>query len=282
MHPQINAGILSAYRNGIVSSTSLLVTLPDLEQAIAALRASGLPVGLHLCLTQGRAVSPPDRLPDLVDDAGYFRNSPGQLLRRAGRSDRLRQQVRAEFIAQLSLAKDHGLQLDHIDSHQHVHMDPAIFEITEDLAPHFGIHAIRFVREPAWSLFAPAGLAQALRRKNHLKWVVLRWISRTTSPRLRTTDGFFGLVQSGTITKAVLMALLSRISSAASIEICVHPAFHIRETASASSRHEGVDRFTSSTFRRIEHDALVDSDVSNVIRLRRLNLMSYTGEPKRL
>lgn len=156
IHPDISAGIMSAYRHGIVSSTSLLVTTPYLERTIGdCVRPTGIPVGIHLSLTYGRAIAPAGDVPDLIDQAGNLKLSPLRLLLGLPArvpNARVLEQIRREFKAQLSLAKDYGLTPTHVDSHQHVHMNPIIFDLVQDLAPFFGVHAIRLAREPAWSL----------------------------------------------------------------------------------------------------------------------------------
>ena len=103
VHPAINDGILSAYRNGIVSSVSLMVMMPLLDETCRNLKASGVPAGLHLCCpTQGQAVAKLSSVSDLVDEAGNFRHSAlNLLLLRTGTVDRgnLLRQIEEEFSA---------------------------------------------------------------------------------------------------------------------------------------------------------------------------------------
>lgn len=283
VHPAINAGILSAYKNGIVSSVSLMVTMPLLGETIGQLRASGVPAGLHLCLTQGRAVAPHGNVPDLVDEAGNLRHSALRLMllgRRDGQRGDLFRQIHDEFSAQFALAKDHGIALTHVDSHQHVHMNRDIFSIIEELAPRFGVHRIRWTREPAWPIFMTAGFGQALLRKNQIKWLLLRRLARGISPRLPTTDSFFGVIHSGILSKHVLAGLLQRLPPDKSNEICIHPGFPPASAQGAAGNAAAPDRFATSPFRLVEHDALVDRDIADIIRQRRLRLMSFAGTKK--
>ena len=55
--PGVNAGILSAHHHGIVTSTTLLATAAIDAEQLAALRDSGLGVGIHVNLTLGRPLS---------------------------------------------------------------------------------------------------------------------------------------------------------------------------------------------------------------------------------
>src|SRR5712692_4286081 len=48
LSPQVNAGILYAHRHGILTNTSLMVTAPAWEEAVALAQATpSLSVGLH-------------------------------------------------------------------------------------------------------------------------------------------------------------------------------------------------------------------------------------------
>jgi predicted glycoside hydrolase/deacetylase ChbG (UPF0249 family) len=71
---EANRGILHAHHHGIVSSTTVMVNFPDaapgLQQALAT--APDLGIGLHLNLTAGRPVSPPESIPSLVPADGAF------------------------------------------------------------------------------------------------------------------------------------------------------------------------------------------------------------------
>ncbi|PYN51665.1 MAG: hypothetical protein DMD94_24820 [Candidatus Rokuibacteriota bacterium] len=67
--PQVSAGILTAHRHGIVSSTTALVTVAIDDDSVGALRDSGLGVGLHVNLTLGRPLSGGR---SLVDAKGRF------------------------------------------------------------------------------------------------------------------------------------------------------------------------------------------------------------------
>lgn len=77
--PTTTRGIAAAYRNGIVTSASLMVTTEGAEEGAATARSLEMPVGLHLTLTQGRAVA--RDLDRLVDETGAFKLSASKLIR---------------------------------------------------------------------------------------------------------------------------------------------------------------------------------------------------------
>ena len=105
--PGINAGIVECRRSGIVTSTSLMVTMPASERAAElALGLGWRSVGLHVDLT-GEGTPAPVALDDL----------PG---------------CRAEIAAQVErFQRLMGRPPSHLDAHHNVHRDP---RLTEPLA----------------------------------------------------------------------------------------------------------------------------------------------------
>jgi predicted glycoside hydrolase/deacetylase ChbG (UPF0249 family) len=88
-------GILPSYLRGIVSSASLMLTMPTAEEAAKASRAMELPVGLHSSLTEGRAMAGPS-VHRLVDDCGTFKLRPQHLIRANRKDVTLVEQIRTE------------------------------------------------------------------------------------------------------------------------------------------------------------------------------------------
>src|SRR5689334_4199816 len=72
-----NRGIIKAWQEGILTSTSLMPGGLAFDEAVAlAKRNPGLQVGLHVTLVQGRAVLERQGLPPLADHNGDFGNDP--------------------------------------------------------------------------------------------------------------------------------------------------------------------------------------------------------------
>src|SRR5439155_11651570 len=75
--PEVNAAVVRAHRDGILTSTSLMVTGDAVEEAVRLARETPThAVGLHLVLAQGRPAAPPAEIPDLVAEDGAFRPGP--------------------------------------------------------------------------------------------------------------------------------------------------------------------------------------------------------------
>ena len=81
--PGVNRGIIKAYREGIVSSTSVMTNQPYFEEAASLLRDHpSLGAGVHLVFTAWKPVLPPEKIPSLVDEKGFF--LPQELGRKKG------------------------------------------------------------------------------------------------------------------------------------------------------------------------------------------------------
>ncbi|MDP5185212.1 ChbG/HpnK family deacetylase [Blastococcus sp. BMG 814] len=121
IHPSVNAAVLEAVRQGVASSTSLMVPAPAAAQALELLHAEPeMPFGIHLTLTRdGPAhrwapVSARDDVPSLLDEHGLLHTSAesAQLLERA----RI-EEVERELRAQIDTVVRHGLDPTHLDWH---------------------------------------------------------------------------------------------------------------------------------------------------------------------
>ena len=73
--PETDRAILELARDGLVTSTVLMVNSPHAEAAIAAWNRFGRPVelGWHPVLTCDSPILPAEQLPSLVDSEGQFR-----------------------------------------------------------------------------------------------------------------------------------------------------------------------------------------------------------------
>jgi chitin disaccharide deacetylase len=269
-------GIVSAYRSGIVTSSSLIVTTPGIEEAVTAAQTAGMPLGLHLSLTQGCAVAGP-HLDRLVDESGSFKLRARDLITLWRADTALIEQIKLEMKAQLRRALDLGVTLTHVDSHQHVHMNPVLFAILEEEASALGVRRMRMTREPFRIFLNASHYSQMLKRRNLSKWLITRAYAGWIKPRLERPDMFFGVLHSGTIVKDVLLGVLAAIPADRSVEICVHPGL---PSQSSLRPLEGFDIFSASPFRRLEHDALIDPEVAELVHRRGITLRSFDGRIK--
>ncbi len=267
--PEVNAGIVRAHRDGILTSTSLMVTGAAMAEAVELARAHPrLAVGLHLVLAQGRPAAPPREIPRLVR-AGAFRDQPvltglryaWQWCVRAGRT-----QLRREVEAQLGAFVATGLPLAHVDGHLNMHLHPMILPILLELAPRYGIRAMRLTRED------PAAALRHDRRhmvRKLSEGLVFRALAAWAAPRLRsadiaTTDRIYGLHQTGHVDEGYMLAVIPTLLPGTS-ELYCHPAE--RSPAALARYQPGYDHAG-------ELAALVSTRVRQAVRDAGVELMS--------
>jgi hopanoid biosynthesis associated protein HpnK len=226
---EVNAAIVRAHRDGILTSTSLMVTGAAAAEAVSLAHAHPrLAVGLHLVLAQGRGAAPPAAIPHLVTAGGDFATEPVTTgIRYAWRAlfDAGRAELRREIEAQLARFAATGLSLAHVDGHLNMHLHPMVLPILLELAPRYGIHAVRLLRED---------LRAALRHdRRHLarklaEGTVFNVLAAYAARRLRaagivTTDRVYGMHQTGHIDEAYLLALIASLPPGTS-EVYCHPS----------------------------------------------------------
>jgi hopanoid biosynthesis associated protein HpnK len=226
MSPGVNAGVLRAHREGILTDASLMVNGAAASAAIEMARATPtLSVGLHLVLAQGRATLPPAAIPDLVDDQGLFRVHPIRAALGYFFTPGVRAQVRRELAAQIEKFLATGLRLSHIDGHVNIHMHPTILNMLLEAAEKYGIRALRLTHEPL-------GLALRLDRGHAPRKIAegLTFCALTAyaRPRMRAQgvrhpDQMFGLHETGHVTESYLLQLLPRLGLGTT-ELYCHPA----------------------------------------------------------
>jgi hopanoid biosynthesis associated protein HpnK len=144
----VNHAVERAWQDGILTNASIMPGGTAFDEAVEiARRNPGLQVGLHLTLVQGKAVLPPDRIPDLVDGDGNFTDNPVAAGMRYFFDKGLYKQVKQEIEAQIIKVRETGLALSHLDGHLNIHLHPTVFAFLCDLMPRHGITSFRLSRE---------------------------------------------------------------------------------------------------------------------------------------
>jgi predicted glycoside hydrolase/deacetylase ChbG (UPF0249 family) len=193
------------------------------EDAVrVASETPGLGVGVHLSLVDEYCIAPIERVRSLVDADGLLPPSyaafvKGYVLRRFGAG-----QIRAEVEAQVARVIEAGIKPTHIDSHQHLHILPGVFDIVLAAAKSAGIGRIRIPLERGG-----VGACVGISRKLQLR--VLGVLCRLCASKARRAgmsfpDHFWGLGVSGDMNEANLIATLRRLRPGLN-EIMCHPGF---------------------------------------------------------
>jgi predicted glycoside hydrolase/deacetylase ChbG (UPF0249 family) len=260
-----NAAIIACHQAGSVSSTTLMVNMNATQDAVGMARQTpGLGVGLHFSLTCGRPICNKVEVASLVDKEGLFLPRGGAE-KRAVAGQFKAEEIRRELEAQLARFCSFGLTPTHIDSHQHIHIYPAIFDVVAG----FCLKQNLPLRVP-WVWSPPMGVP--LRRHIRmwiLKWMVTRNMKRW-SGKLKTNASLASIFDlqlkpediSGESYRTIL-----QFDHVGPLELMVHPA-------NVDEEHGKLTSISSTSAR--EYEALKFSDLRAVARDLGYEVINYS------
>lgn len=224
----INAAIIRAHEQGVLTSASLMVTGDALEDAVERAREHpSLAVGLHVVVMGAKSALPAADVPHLVDLRGHLPANPFLAGIRYFFDPAVRSELRREMVTQFERFLDTGLPLAHVDGHYLMHLHPTVFSILIPLAEQYGAPGIRL---------APDDLRLTLaldpeRMAGKVTWASLYSLLCHLAERrlkracLAYTDRVYGLLQTGRMHERFVVGLVRRISSnVRSAELYFHPS----------------------------------------------------------
>ncbi|MGB9736368.1 MAG: carbohydrate deacetylase [bacterium] len=210
--PEISDGIIKAFSEGIVTSTSVVANGRSFKDYIEFLKKSGIDTGIHLTFTGGeKPIS--GNIDGLVDDNGCFLKSYREVIPRIvlGHFDRVA--LEKELTAQVGLLLNNGIDVSHLDSHQHLHVLPGVRNIVIRLAKRFNI---RWIRVPHINRF-------------NLNMFVMNVLSASLKSELRKhsinfTNAFKGFEYGGHVNETNIAWILKGLENNIT-ELMVHPGY---------------------------------------------------------
>jgi predicted glycoside hydrolase/deacetylase ChbG (UPF0249 family) len=214
LHPRIDEGIFRAHAEGIVTSASLLVAGRTSPKAARAARDVGLPLGVHLCLTSHLTPSAATSKVRWLAPGGRFRRDWREFAAAWISGLVPAEEVSLELDAQVARAREQGVEPDHLDVHQHVHLLPGLARIVEALAESLKL-----------PLRWPAELPRPTWVRKPTAWAKTAMLSALGA--VRPTRGArrvraVGVFDSGGLDEARLLKLLSRLGEG-EYELMCHP-----------------------------------------------------------
>lgn len=222
LHESINEAVELATRAGTLSAASLMMGAPATGDAVRRARElPGLRIGLHLVLTDGTPVLPPQRIPALVNPQGRFRSNLFTDGTRYFLSLSARRQLEAEIRAQFEAFAATGLALDHVNAHNHFHTHPTVLGLMLRIGREFGLQAMRLPYEPpprsariGWlgglGGYAVKGWFQLMKRRLQYAGVLCN-------------DWLYGIRHTGAMNESRLLERLRQLPPGVT-EIYLHPA----------------------------------------------------------
>jgi hopanoid biosynthesis associated protein HpnK len=229
----INAAVLRAHREGVLTSASLIATGDAWEEAVALARATPtLAVGLHLVVVSGRTVLPYKEIPHLVDENSRFPDDPLRTGLRYAFSRAAQAELAREVAAQFERFAATGLPLSHVDGHEHLHVHPVVFNLLLPLAEGYGARGVRLPRDNLSLALhydrrqAPAKIAWAV-----ALGLVCRWCqNRLRDRRLAVPRQVYGVMQSGQMQEAYVVEVLRHLREPTA-ELYFHPSTSVQSEA---------------------------------------------------
>ena len=269
LHEDINKGIIKGFREGFITSASIMPGAPAFAGAAELARANPrLGIGIHLTLVGGVApVLPPEKVPSLVDGRGVFLPDYMAFSRRFYSGGVKKAELMAELRAQIekALAARLNLNITHLDSHQHTHVLPIINSFVVQLCREYQIKKIRIPKEP---YFFSGGFSAGVGRKigrAGLSFCSQLAAGRASAAGLRFPDCFFGMLAGGSLTPALVGNILRALPEGTS-ELMTHPGLN----AAALGR-----QFSWGYHWESELSAYLDAGNKKLLKERQINLISF-------
>lgn len=226
LHRGTTLGAVAAHERGIVTACSVVAVGRELHHAVELLRGRAeLAVGVHLTLVEGTPLSPPAEIASLVTADGMFLPGFAAFVRRYATGRVHLDHVEIELRRQIERLLGEGLELVHLNGHQHLHVLPGILDVVLRLA---GEHRIGYVRTPVDRNQGGVGLARSLGVRS------LACLGRAARRRVRsrgvaTNDATIGIAAAGHLNAARITGLLPLADGVT--ELVCHPGLDDRSLA---------------------------------------------------
>ena len=224
LHPLINAGIIKGHQEGFITSTSLMPSAPCWQEAVRLAKENPrLGIGVHLTLVGGvPSVLPKEQVSSLLDDDGLFLPDYVAFAKRYYSGAVKKAELEAELRAQLERALSCGVNITHIDGHQHTHVLPGINSLVLKLSNEYNIIRVRIPKEGY--LFTggfQTGVGRLIGRSG-LSFCADMAALRADSLGLRHPQHFYGMLAGGHLNAQLIANILRQLPEGVS-EIMTHP-----------------------------------------------------------
>jgi hopanoid biosynthesis associated protein HpnK len=223
----VNQAIIQAHIEGVLTHTSLMVTGKACQEAVQlAKEHPSLAVGIHLVLIHEQSILPYSEIPLLVNAEQSLSTSPFLSGTKAFFSKEVQSQWKKEIQAQFQAFYATGLDCSHIDSHWHIHMNPALLDIILETA---SAYPVRMIRIPNDDLKVELQYSPQHRfQKQFYHWIFSKLAKRArrkcTESGFNYADKVYGLYQTDAMAFNYLKLLLENIPPG-NHEIYFHPDY---------------------------------------------------------
>ena len=268
--------ILQLCAEGKLDSISIIPNLECFETAVAKFLSvqeesdKKILVSVHLNFMEGKCCAEKSLLPDLIDSEGFFTTSWGKLfiwnyipfIRK-----KIKLQLKTEILAQVRKCLDANIinkNAIRIDSHQHPHMIPLVFEALKEAV--FELendgYKIEYIRNTQDPILLYGG--KDIFSMNTVKCLILNFYSIKVKNYLISkklpVNYLCGVYFSGKMDSRLKKVLPKFIKKAEkqdrNIELLFHPGTMLKSELTREFKKEGFNEFHLSENRKIEYNTL--------------------------
>lgn len=253
-----NKAILLAFQKGILTSASLFATTPAYNDAIKIAKLNPqMGLGVHLSLTWGKAVSDPKKISDLVDNEGLFMPSYSRVILQSYLNKNFLTQIELEFRAQIEKVLSSGCEIDHLNSQQHIHMIPPIFQVTKKVQKAYNIKYLRVPDERFFLAGNGTEIISPFIDTNLIKYLLMKVCSYKRDRQAK----FYGLLYTTAMSEEVVKKIISQIRPGIT-EILLHPAIFSSKEKTYYLQKQKALPFMKDKSREMELSTLLSPKIS--------------------
>ena len=293
--------MISCMREGYLDSISILPNMSCFRECMELLyqvipELPFLPkMSIHLNFVEGRSLAGTGHVPFLAKGGrNLMQLSWGELFvlsynpwKRQTVKEQLTREIKVQIETAhtairraIAIAEEHGIACKQknmrIDSHQHVHMIPVVWEaLTEVIEEeHYEVEYIRNAKEMLGVFVSEISLWKTYRPINFIKNILLRLYSHKADRYAHTHNleqmYLWGLVMSGHMDYDRIVRLCPKVTAKAEkdnrvLEILFHPGLTLSEEVSKEIDEKAAKDFYLRQDRHVEMDALMKT--SQFLRL---------------
>ena len=292
--PNTSGDMLECMRAGRLDSISIVPNMSCFETCMERFygeipKLPFLPLlSVHLDFVEGRSLAGKEAAPDLQKaGSGLMGLGWGGLFAASylpGKRKKIKSQLKREIRAQIeqvqeavkkcfSVARKAGVPCAQkglrIDSHQHAHMIPVVWEAVTEVISEEGyqVEYIRNSKEPLWIFLTDVSLFKTYRPINFVKNRLLALYSHRADRYCRARGMkqmyLWGLVMSGRMDKGRIERLYGRMKRKAerdgrTLEILFHPGLTLPEEVTPEIAREAAEDFYLRKDRHLEMAAVMN------------------------
>lgn len=260
----INDGIMRSVNDGIVTSISMISAGEAFNDAVSLLHQHKISsVGAHLALTEVSPVLARTSTSSIVTASGKFYRHYINLLPRVFFHLASKREMYAELKAQIERILKTGIRIDHISSHEHIHIFPGLLEIFIHLSREFNIPSIRYPHKEAANVRTSTN---SIYKTAILSYLGHHMLTKLSKSGLKHTDHFSGLINSGKLQEDALINIIRSLKDGTTELVC-HPGKLGPEIESRYPFHKNCE---------LELKALTNPEAREVINENAIKLISYS------